>query len=99
MQKAIDKYFIERNIDKLNKIGYYEEDYIKDGITYKYYSKAEDELRNIWNNYNKRIVNYAWNEEIGFYLIEKIDLVIGDQVIDTLTSEMMHIYYNMQFIL
>lgn len=82
-------------LDKLNKIGYYEEDYIKDGITYKYYSKAEDELRDIWDKYNKRIVNYAWNEEIGFYLIEKIDLVIGDQVIDTLTSEMMHIYYKL----
>lgn len=81
--------FIDDINEKLNKIEY-DENTKPDN-----YSGCEEYIREIWEKHKKKIANNGWNEELGLYLIKKVDLVIGDQVIDTLTCDMMHIYYNM----
>jgi len=52
------------------------------------YSTLEDIIRNI---YNKEQVNFAWIREIGHYLIDSVELLIGDAVIDKYNGEYMHI--------
>lgn len=55
------------------------------------YSNLEDIVRNI---YNKKPVNFAWVREIGHYIIDNIQLVIGDTVIDQYPGEYLHLIQN-----
>lgn len=57
------------------------------------YSTLEDIIRNI---YNKKPVNFAWIKELGHYIIESIQLYIGDALVDQYSGEFMHIMASME---
>ena len=38
----------------------------------------------------------AWIKELGHFIIDKIILKIGDEHIDTITGEWLHIFYNLE---
>ena len=73
---------------KLDQIGYQDNELPN-------YSKCEEFLRELQNKHLNNLSYYSWNEEIGLYLINKVEFIIGDQLIDTLTSDMLHIYYKL----
>lgn len=78
-------------LDKIDKIGYLE-DNIYD---LENYSECEDFIRELWKKHNQNYIECCWIKEIGHYLIDKIDFYIGDQLIDTLTGDLLHIYYKL----
>lgn len=73
---------------KLDQIGYQDNELPN-------YSKCEEFLRELQNKHLNNLSYYSWNEEIGLYLINKVEFIIGDQLIDTLTSDILHIYYKL----
>ena len=78
-------------LDKIDKIGYLEDNiYDLDN-----YSECEDFIRELWKKHNQNYIECCWIKEIGHYLIDKIDFYIGDQLIDTLTGDLLHIYYKL----
>ena len=84
--------YFKEQLDEINKkldqIGYQDNELPN-------YSKCEEFLRELQNKHLNNLSYYSWNEEIGLYLINKVEFIIGDQLIDTLTSDMLHIYYKL----
>lgn len=60
------------------------------------YSKLEDDIRNLWKKQDKTFINCSWIKEIGHYLVEKMDFYIGDQLIDSINGEFLHILYQLE---
>jgi hypothetical protein len=88
--ELISYYLTEKNnsIDEINKINPYTLTNMNGGVKY---STLEDIVRNI---YNKNPVNFAWIQELGHYIIDKVELLIDDAVIDQYNGELMHIIYS-----
>lgn len=80
-------YTVEKNnaIDMIDKIHPYTLTKVNGSVTY---STLENIVRNI---YNKDAVNFAWIHEIGHYIVDRAQLLIGDAVIDQYTGEYAHL--------
>jgi hypothetical protein len=85
---ALIEYYENEKSDSImliDKINPYTKVSVKGAIKY---STLEDIIRNV---YNQAAVNFAWIKELGHYIVEKAQLIIGDAVIDEITGEYSHI--------
>ena len=86
-EALINYYSLEKSasLDLIDKINPYTLTSVNGSIKY---SGLEDIIRNI---YNKKPVNFAWISELGHYIIDEMQLIMGDAVIDQITGEFLHI--------
>ncbi len=86
------------NIDNiLDLIGWYglvEDDKGKYGLDD--YSVLEENIRKLMKYLGKDLLDCKWNNYIGHKLIKSIDLIINDQVIESLNGEYIHILSNIR---
>ena len=57
-------------------------------------NKLIDYIYELFKNLNKEYLKCCWKKEIGHYLIKKVDLLLGDCVIDSMNNEFLHILYE-----
>lgn len=80
---------LEKINSQLLKIGVYENYH---GLTN--YSVLEEYVRTLMEKQDLTYIECAWIKEIGHYIIDKIDFLIGDSEIDSITGEYLHILYK-----
>ena len=73
----------------LNKINVYD-----DYHSLLNYSVLEDYIRNLAEKQNNEYCECSWINEIGHYIIDKIEFLINDYVIDSINGEYLHILYE-----
>jgi len=54
----------------------------------KLYTKIE-------NSQSNKPASFAWIKELGHYMIDTITLKIGGQIVDVITGEWLHLYWNL----
>lgn len=79
---------ITTSLDTIKKINPYTKTSANGSVRY---STLEDNIRRI---YEGNDVNFAWVSEVGHYLIDSIKLFIGDQLIDQMNGEYLHIIHH-----
>ena len=58
------------------------------------YSDLEEYIRILMNNQYNDYISCKWVNNVGYKLIKSIDIILGDQLIETINGEFMEILYN-----
>lgn len=74
---------------QLNKINVY-----NDYFTLTNYSVLEEYIRELSKKQDIEYLECSWINEIGHYIIDKIDFLINDYIIDSINGEYLHILYQ-----